>query len=81
MYNNVVLYVQISSSINRVDPLVLSGHAGSVAGVSYSPDNRLLASCSSDFTCRIWNMSQTKEISVSNLADSFSTGLLLSNDQ
>lgn len=70
-----------ASSINTVEPLVLSGHSGSVAGVSYSPDNRLLASCSGDFTCRIWDLSQTKQISVSSLADSLSSGLSLNNDQ
>lgn len=56
---------------------MLSGHAGSVAGVSYSPDNRFLASCSSDFTCRIWDLCQTNELLVSSLTDAFATGLLL----
>ena len=70
-----------ASSIKTVEPLVLSGHSGGVAGVSYSPDNRLLASCSSDFTCRIWDLSQTNQISVSSLAESFASGLSIHNDQ
>ncbi|KAI8073004.1 WD40-repeat-containing domain protein [Gongronella butleri] len=34
----------------------LVGHTGPVLGVSFSPDNKLLISCSADKTARLWSM-------------------------
>ena len=33
----------------------LVGHSGSVYGLSFSPDNKYLVSCSEDKTARLWN--------------------------
>ncbi len=35
----------------------LEGHAGSVTGVRYSPDNKRIATSSADWTCRTWDVS------------------------
>jgi WD40 repeat protein len=34
----------------------LEGHAGAVTGVMYSPDNKLIATGSADWTCRTWDV-------------------------
>jgi WD40 repeat protein len=34
----------------------LEGHVGSVAAVAYSPDNKLIATGGSDWTCRTWDV-------------------------
>jgi WD40 repeat protein len=34
----------------------LTGHTGSIKGISFSPDGQLLASCSDDHTIRLWQM-------------------------
>ena len=41
---------------------ILSGHTGVVAGVSFSPDGSMLASCSNDKTIKIWNLKTGTEI-------------------
>lgn len=40
----------------------LSGHTGMVGDVAFSPDGKILASTSSDFTVRLWNVQSGQQI-------------------
>ena len=40
--------------------VILSGHTDGVTGLAFSPDGKLLASCSLDRTIRIWDTSNSK---------------------
>ena len=40
----------------------LIGHTDKVWGISYSPDGKTIASCSSDKTIKLWNAENGKEI-------------------
>ena len=43
---------------------ILHGHQGVVSDVSYSPDSRYIATCSSDETVRLWDASTGAELAV-----------------
>src|SRR5262249_57183442 len=43
------------------EPLVLKGHKGTVKGVAYHPDDKLVASASADRTVKLWNIVNGKE--------------------
>jgi WD40 repeat protein/energy-coupling factor transporter ATP-binding protein EcfA2 len=47
---------------NVAAPNTLGGHANSVNGVSFSPDGKMLASASDDYTVKLWDTSTKKEI-------------------
>ncbi|CAN5870553.1 hypothetical protein BH23ACT4_BH23ACT4_11830 [soil metagenome] len=48
--------VTIYSVDNDSDPVVLTGHSGSVWGTSFSPDGTRIASASLDGTARVWDL-------------------------
>ncbi len=39
-----------------------TGHSDRVNNIKFSPDGKILASCSLDMTCRIWEVSSGKQI-------------------
>ena len=41
---------------------ILEGHQDSIRSVAYSPDGKFIASGSEDWTVRIWNLANGKEI-------------------
>jgi WD40 repeat protein len=60
----------------KEEVVVQSGHFGRITHLSFSPDNRLLASCSDDGTIRIWHLPTGKlmtTIQGGALATDFST--------
>ncbi len=66
------------SSLNAVQasPSPLQAHAAGVTGVSFSRDGALLASCSSDYTCRVWDAKHSFEAaSLAALSNSLQAGL------
>jgi eukaryotic-like serine/threonine-protein kinase len=50
-----------AASGKRIDQNRLIGHQSHVGALAWSPNGRLLASCSSDRTVRIWDTDQLKE--------------------
>jgi RNA polymerase sigma factor (sigma-70 family) len=46
------------------EPATLTGHAGAVLAVAYSPRAQLLATASADKTVRLWNARARKEVAV-----------------
>lgn len=44
--------------------VTLKGHAGSIMSIAFTKDGKYLASGSSDYTVRIWNLEQAKELHV-----------------
>ena len=47
---------------NGTEEVFLKGHTELVNSVAYSPDRKILASCSNDWTIRIWDVDQQKHI-------------------
>jgi uncharacterized protein with WD repeat len=54
-----ILCLLVASSATAAPPgepvLTLTGHTGGVFHVAYSPDGKTLATCSKDFTARLWD--------------------------
>jgi WD40 repeat protein len=47
-----------------LQPTLLRGHAGSIFSLSFCPDGKTLASCASDGTVRLWNVTTGKGVGV-----------------
>ena len=63
---------------NSSDPRVsveLSGHTDWVTGLSFSPDDRMLVSCSDDQTVRFWDVDTRSELEALRITDVAVTGV------
>ncbi len=47
--------------MQRLEPIVLSGHESLIMSVGYSPSGRQVISCSQDGTARLWNASSGRQ--------------------
>lgn len=54
--DDVHVYCKLKDDTIKPIPYVLHGHRGSIRGVVFNPDNKLLASYGSDSTVRVWNV-------------------------